>query len=250
MFEIDKKKFGTFIADLRKEKGFTQKELAQKLFISDKAVSKWETAVSIPDTALLVPLADLLGVSVTELLMCQRVEQNDPLEVSQVETVVQTAISYSEGSSPVSRQNKRKWKLYYFVSVIVCCAGLWGNHLLGGISRKILTCSIVFLFCGAYFCLFAKGKLPAYYDENHIGTFHDGPVRMNIPGLRFNNSNWPHILRIGRLWGCLSTALYPVLSAVIVCISPNLWAAVESYMALLILCSLVVPIYFAGMKYA
>ena len=44
MFEIDKQKFGAFIAELRKEKGMTQKELAEKLFISDKAVSKWETA--------------------------------------------------------------------------------------------------------------------------------------------------------------------------------------------------------------
>ena len=49
MFEIDRQKFGAFIAELRKEKGMTQKELAEKLFISDKAVSKWETAQSIPD---------------------------------------------------------------------------------------------------------------------------------------------------------------------------------------------------------
>lgn len=46
MFEIDRKKFGAFVALLRKEKGYTQKELAQRLFISDKAVSKWETGVS------------------------------------------------------------------------------------------------------------------------------------------------------------------------------------------------------------
>lgn len=66
MFEIDKQRFGKFVAELRKEKGVTQKELAKELFISDKAISKWETGVSIPDTALLVPLANLLGVSVTE----------------------------------------------------------------------------------------------------------------------------------------------------------------------------------------
>ena len=59
MFEIDKQRFGKFVAELRKEKGVTQKELAKELFISDKAISKWETGVSIPDTALLVPLAKL-----------------------------------------------------------------------------------------------------------------------------------------------------------------------------------------------
>ena len=47
MFEIDKKKFGHFVAQLRKEKGMTQKELAQQLFISDKAISKWETGGSL-----------------------------------------------------------------------------------------------------------------------------------------------------------------------------------------------------------
>ena len=46
MFNIDKKKFGAFVAVLRKEKGITQKELSEKLCISDKAVSKWETGVS------------------------------------------------------------------------------------------------------------------------------------------------------------------------------------------------------------
>lgn len=47
MFQIDKQKFGAFIASLRKEKGFTQRELAGQLFISDKAVSKWETGGSL-----------------------------------------------------------------------------------------------------------------------------------------------------------------------------------------------------------
>ena len=46
MFEIDKQKLGAFVAGLRREKGYTQKELADRLFISDKAVSKWETGVS------------------------------------------------------------------------------------------------------------------------------------------------------------------------------------------------------------
>ena len=46
MFELDKKRFGAFVAQLRREKGWTQKELAQRLFVSDKAVSKWETGGS------------------------------------------------------------------------------------------------------------------------------------------------------------------------------------------------------------
>lgn len=46
MFEIDKNAFGSFLSEQRKEKGYTQRELAEKLFVSDKAVSKWERGVS------------------------------------------------------------------------------------------------------------------------------------------------------------------------------------------------------------
>ena len=47
MFRIDNQKFGAFVAELRREKGMTQKELAERLFVSDKAVSKWERGLSL-----------------------------------------------------------------------------------------------------------------------------------------------------------------------------------------------------------
>ena len=58
----------------------TQKELAQRLFVSDKAVSKWERGLSMPDVALLAPLSELLGVTVTELLRGQRTQERETLE--------------------------------------------------------------------------------------------------------------------------------------------------------------------------
>lgn len=64
MFEIDKKQFGEFIADMRRQKMMTQKELAGKLFVSDKAVSKWECGLSMPDITLLKPLCDGFSVSI------------------------------------------------------------------------------------------------------------------------------------------------------------------------------------------
>ena len=89
--EIDKEKFGAFLARLRKEKGLTQKELAERLFVSDKAVSKWERSLSLPDVALLLPLADCLGVSVTELLRGERTTQPQ-LPVEEVEALVGSAL--------------------------------------------------------------------------------------------------------------------------------------------------------------
>ena len=84
MYEIDKEKFGAFVAQLRKEQGMTQKELAQKVYVSDKAVSKWERGLSMPDITLLIPLSQALGITVTALLECQRLEQT-PMDGVRVE---------------------------------------------------------------------------------------------------------------------------------------------------------------------
>lgn len=65
---MDAKKFGTFIATLRKENNMTQVELTQKLQVTDKAVSKWERGLGFPDINTIEPLADALGVSVLEIM--------------------------------------------------------------------------------------------------------------------------------------------------------------------------------------
>lgn len=59
---------GDVIAALRKEKGMTQKDLADQLNITDKAVSKWERNAACPDTALIPKLAEILGISIEELM--------------------------------------------------------------------------------------------------------------------------------------------------------------------------------------
>ena len=68
---MEKKTLGAMIAALRKDKGMTQLELAEKMGVTDKAVSKWERDVACPDVASLPRLAELLGVSVDELMQGQ-----------------------------------------------------------------------------------------------------------------------------------------------------------------------------------
>lgn len=72
---MDNKKTGKFIAELRKEQGLNQKELAEKINVTDKAVSKWETGRGAPDISLLIPLANTLGVSVSEVLSGEKMLQ-------------------------------------------------------------------------------------------------------------------------------------------------------------------------------
>lgn len=65
---MDYKSMGQIISALRKENGLTQKELADKLNLTDKAVSKWERDLACPDTQTIPKLAEILGISVEELL--------------------------------------------------------------------------------------------------------------------------------------------------------------------------------------
>ena len=64
--------FGEFLYTLRKEKGMTQAELAAKLGVTNKAVSKWETGEAMPETSLLLPISEIFGVTVDELLNGKR----------------------------------------------------------------------------------------------------------------------------------------------------------------------------------
>jgi transcriptional regulator with XRE-family HTH domain len=86
--------FGNYLSKVRREAGMSQSELAGFLNVTNKAVSKWETGQSIPDVALLIPLAELLGVTVTELLECRRMEKI--LRAADVEKIVKKAVSYKD----------------------------------------------------------------------------------------------------------------------------------------------------------
>lgn len=74
---MDNKKIGVFISSLRKEQGLSQKELAEKLSVTDKAVSKWETGRGIPDVSILQPLAGVFDITVGELLNGERLPEQE-----------------------------------------------------------------------------------------------------------------------------------------------------------------------------
>ncbi len=67
-------KFGVFIRNCRKEKNLTQSQLGAAIHVTDKAISRWERGIGFPDIKLLEPLAEALGLSVEELIQCQRIE--------------------------------------------------------------------------------------------------------------------------------------------------------------------------------
>ncbi len=74
---MDQIKIGKFIAKMRKKQGLTQKKLAESLGISDKTVSKWECGKGLPDYAFMLPLCDILGITVNELLSGESLSGED-----------------------------------------------------------------------------------------------------------------------------------------------------------------------------
>ena len=66
--------FGKFIATLRNEKNLTQEELAEKLYIDKRKVSRWECGTSIPEFDMLIKLSEILDISLFELSICKRIE--------------------------------------------------------------------------------------------------------------------------------------------------------------------------------
>ena len=74
---MDQVKIGKFIAEMRKEQGLTQRELAEKLLISDKTVSKWECGNGLPEVSLMLPLCEILQISVNELLSGKRLHSSE-----------------------------------------------------------------------------------------------------------------------------------------------------------------------------
>jgi len=70
---MNQEAIGKFIADCRKEKKLTQMQLAEKLNITNRAISKWETGKSCPDVSIMLELCDILGITVNELLSGERI---------------------------------------------------------------------------------------------------------------------------------------------------------------------------------
>lgn len=91
------KSMGEIISTLRKEKGMTQKEIADRLGITDKAVSKWERDVAYPDTGTIPKLAEILGVTVEELMNAKSVPATENKKADDVLDIVLKAVPLAMG---------------------------------------------------------------------------------------------------------------------------------------------------------
>ena len=250
-FELDKEKFGEFIAKLRKEKGITQKELAEKLFVSDKAVSKWERGQSLPDITLLNPLAEALGVTAAELLNCGKIE-NEKVDASQVDEIVEKAIVLSDEDKKEKRKALKKRLIIYFICFAIGGFATFYFYKNNGAQyyQSLITIEILTAIFGAYFMFFVKERLPKYFDENKISTFSDGFFRLNTPGVYYNNRNWPHIIKNARISLMVTMVALPLASILVrTFFKDSLTYTLVTVFSMSSIMGIFTPIYFGAIRY-
>lgn len=113
---MNQEKIGKFIAENRKKKKLTQSELAERLGVTDRAVSNWENGKNMPDLSLFKPLCDILGISINELMSGEKInikEYNNKLEENFINT-----INYIDKKNNVS---DRKSIIYLIIGITGLC---------------------------------------------------------------------------------------------------------------------------------
>ena len=180
---MDQKNIGLFIAEMRKSRNLTQRELGDMLHISDKTVSKWESGRGLPEVSLMMPLCNILGISVNELLSGAKLEEEKYKKKAE-ENILNLMNERQE--------NKRKILIAVAVallslttSIVLCMTAeylateLWQKILLGVIGAADLICGIIIavaleIRAGSYECQKCGGKfqptLAKYLIGPHFAT--------------------------------------------------------------------------------
>lgn len=154
---------GKFISENRKKLGLTQEELAQKLFVTNKAVSKWEKGQSFPDISMFEPLAEALGVSVAELFSGEKEEK----DVS-VKAVL-------ELSKSVVRKEKKKLHtaIGIFISVVFALLIVFSENIANAVDDRNMS---YLYWQGFYYTPMRYEGVPANWLEP-IGTVREAGIR-------------------------------------------------------------------------
>ena len=116
---MDQLKIGKFIAECRKTKNLTQMQLAEKLGITDKAISKWERGIAMPDSSTMLELCDILGISVNELLSGEKISMENNQKNEQL---------LLDMAKELERKNKIIWTSMWAImvmSMIALFAGIF-----------------------------------------------------------------------------------------------------------------------------
>ncbi len=181
---MDQLKIGKFITEQRKSKNLTQSQLAEKLFVTDKAVSKWERGKSMPDSAIMLELCAILDISVNELLNGTKMQKEE-------QNTEQLLLAMA---NEIAKKNKTIWTAMWVIMVVSIIALLGGLILVAFFVPEgawqlvaIIALCVVFLIpcfyalklevsVGAYKCKNCGHEFVPSYSEA-LNAMHAGFTR-------------------------------------------------------------------------
>ena len=157
-------KIGRFIAECRKKTNLTQMQLAEKLGITDKAVSKWERGVAMPDTSIMLELCNILGISVNELLSGEKINMENNNQKNE-----QLLLDMAK---ELEKKNKTIWSSMWAIMIVSMTALIAGIFITAFLIPKgvwqlvaILGISVLF-FIPCFYALKLEVSVGAYKCQN------------------------------------------------------------------------------------
>lgn len=141
---MDTRKIGGFLRMLRKEKGLTQEQLAEQLFVSGRTVSRWETGTNLPDLSILIRIAEFYGVEVKELLNGERERKSGMMDREWKETLTKVA----DYSRLEREQAAKAGNTAFILTFGVCAAMIAAQLILGENLRAVMGETAAFLAGG------------------------------------------------------------------------------------------------------
>ena len=161
---MDQIKIGRFIAACRKRANLTQLQLADRLGITDKAISKWERGITMPDTSIMLALCDILGISVNELLSGEKINMENSNQKNE-----QLLLDMAK---ELEKKNKTIWSSMWAIMIVSMTALIAGIFIAAflipaGIWQLITIISVCILFLiPCFYALKLEVSVGAYKCQN------------------------------------------------------------------------------------
>lgn len=160
---MDMKKIGEFLAQLRKEKNMTQEQLGEKLGVTNKTVSRWENGNYLPPVEMLQGLSDLYGITINEILSCQRLDEGEYKEKAE-----ETIKSVLQNSGFTLKEKitfyKNKWRREHLFFTVLGWLGICGLLLAGLILDNGL--QLVAIILGFAHIIIQRNRMMIYIEDH------------------------------------------------------------------------------------
>ena len=161
---MDQIKIGRFIAACRKRANLTQLQLADKLGITDKAISKWERGITMPDTSIMLELCDILGISVNELLSGEKINMENSSQKNE-----QLLLDMAK---ELEKKNKTIWSSMWAIMIVSMTALIAGIFIAAflipeGVWQLVtILCVCVLFLIPCFYALKLEVSVGAYKCQN------------------------------------------------------------------------------------